>query len=229
MPDSAEKKASVSLYYNKEITGPFVADPAAPFLISFPRTGSHWLRMVMELYFERPLLTRIFFYHEKRDFLALHTHDLDLDIERENVIYLYRDPVDTLFSYLRYYNEPMENAAVVKSRAGFYGRHLHKWLIAEKCTKKKTIVRFEKLRAGDADEFGKICFHFSVPCVRHKLVQCMQRVSKESVRIIVPDDPRVIDLSDDYDSQRELLRSKSGELIMREIFNGRESLREWFE
>jgi len=40
----------------------FLKNADFPWLISFPRTGSHWLRMIMELYFEKPSLRRVFFY-----------------------------------------------------------------------------------------------------------------------------------------------------------------------
>jgi hypothetical protein len=80
-------------------------DPEFPFLVSFPRTGSHWLRMLLELYFERPLLTRTFFFPEKDNYLLLHTHDLELDVKRHNVMYIYRDPVDTIYSQIKYHKE----------------------------------------------------------------------------------------------------------------------------
>ena len=79
----------------------FEDNPDNPYLVSFPRTGSHWLRMVMERYFGRPSLVRVFYYPERNDFLTLHTHDLELDVQRRNVIYLYRDPVETVFSQMR--------------------------------------------------------------------------------------------------------------------------------
>src|SRR5690606_25937856 len=84
----------------------FIADKEKPFLVSFPRTGSHWLRMILELYFERPLLTRTFYYFDKEDdYLLLHTHDMGLTLLRENIIYIHRNPVDTVYSQINYYNQ----------------------------------------------------------------------------------------------------------------------------
>ncbi|MBD3345375.1 MAG: hypothetical protein GF401_09970 [Chitinivibrionales bacterium] len=211
-------KPSVSLYYKKEIVDSFVADPHAPFLVSFPRTGSHWLRMVMELYFERPLLTRIFFFHDKRHFLALHTHDLELDIQRRNVLYLYRNPVDTIFSYLRYYKEDSTDFGVIEERAAFYGRHLNKWLLDEDFTKKKTILCFDRLRKNPETEFPKICDHFDRPFDAIRLERCIAQVSKDHVRTKVPDDPRVIDPARDYDRRREAFRSRYGEYVRSIVF-----------
>ena len=87
---------------DQTIIDKFIANPDNTFLVSFPRTGSHWLRMLTELYFGRPSLVRVFYYSERQDFLMLHAHDLELDVERLRVIYLYRHPVETIFSQLYY-------------------------------------------------------------------------------------------------------------------------------
>ena len=71
----------------------FAEDPNSPWLVSFPRTGSHWLRMMLERYSARPLLPRSFFDHDSTDYLLNHTHDLDFSCTVRRVIYLYRDPV----------------------------------------------------------------------------------------------------------------------------------------
>ena len=72
--------------FDPKVIDAFVSNPDNPFIISFPRTGSHWLRMLMELYFDKPMLTRKFFLLDREDYMAIHTHDDDLDVERSNVI-----------------------------------------------------------------------------------------------------------------------------------------------
>ena len=47
---------------DQKIWQKYTSNPEFPYLVSFPRTGSHWLRNVMELYFEKPSLTRVFLY-----------------------------------------------------------------------------------------------------------------------------------------------------------------------
>ena len=111
---------------NNKIIEKFSANHQNTFLVSFPRTGSHWLRMMMELYFERPSLVRIFYYPERKAYLTLHTHDLNLDVERSNVIYLYRDPVDTIYSQLQYHKEDIYDQERIAFWSDFYGRHLDK-------------------------------------------------------------------------------------------------------
>ena len=53
-------KSGLDRRANSKIVERHIADPEFPYLISFPRTGSHWLRMLMELYFDRPSLTLLF-------------------------------------------------------------------------------------------------------------------------------------------------------------------------
>ena len=88
-----------------EVIKSFTDNPDFPYLVSFSRTGSHWLRMIMELYFEKPSLVRAFYFKDANDFTCYHTHDMDLELRRENVIYLYRNPVETVYSQLCYYKE----------------------------------------------------------------------------------------------------------------------------
>ena len=104
------------------------------YLVSFPRTGSHWLRIIMELYYERPLLTRTFHFPNRRDYLLLHTHDMCLQIVRNDVIYLYRHPVDTIYSQLRYYQEPAHERLRILHWTQRYACHLAKWLVCERFT-----------------------------------------------------------------------------------------------
>ena len=71
-------------------------------MVSFPRCGSHWIRMMVELYFNQPTLSRNFFFPDRTDYILLATHDLELNIRRDSVLYLYRDPVAVVFSQINY-------------------------------------------------------------------------------------------------------------------------------
>jgi hypothetical protein len=44
------------------VTKSFTDNPDFPYLVSYSRTGSHWLRMIMELYFEKLSLVRVFLF-----------------------------------------------------------------------------------------------------------------------------------------------------------------------
>jgi hypothetical protein len=74
-----------------------------PLFISYPRTGAHWINSVMELYFDRPRLREgrpTFLDRSRTDWMWFHDHDLDLQIKHTNVLYMYREPVATIYSYL---------------------------------------------------------------------------------------------------------------------------------
>jgi hypothetical protein len=206
----------------------FEKNPNNTFLISFPRTGSHWLRMLMELYFGRPSLVRVFYYPECNDYLTLHTHDLELDVERDNVIYLYRDAVDTIYSQLRYHNEDMHNRVRIAYWADLYGRHLDKWLHKEKFTKFKTILRYEGLKTAAEGEFQKVCNHFSEPFDTTLFKSVFRRVSKEHVKEKTLHDRQVTNLSKKYSETREHFFEQQGEFVWQVLLNAREYLRQDF-
>ena len=206
----------------------YTDDPSFPFLVSFPRTGSHWLRMIMELYFGRPLLTRTFFNKDRTDYLLLHTHDIDLDIMRGNVVYLYRDPVDTVFSQLMYYKEDITDEERVRHWAGLYGRHLAKWLHDNGFTEKLTVVKYERLRDDPAAEFKKITDHFGVEFDGTRLDEALKGATKEKLKEKTGHDPQVVNLKADYSAKRKQFRTESEGLVWEELLSGREYLKKDF-
>lgn len=220
-------EASVAID-NKAIIESFKANSENTFLVSFPRTGSHWLRMLMELYFGRPSLVRVFYYSKRKDYLTLHTHDLELDVERTNVIYLYRDPVDTIYSQLWYHKEDIYQPKRIAYWGDLYGRHLDKWLHQETFTDLKTVVRYERLKVDMLREFSKICTHFKIVLDEKRLKITAAMVSKENVKEKTPHDPQVIDLTGDYTEHRQRFRTEHGEFVWQFVLNGREYLRQYF-
>lgn len=198
------------------------------FLISFPRTGSHWLRMLMELYFGRPSLVRVFYYPVRKDYLCLHTHDLELDVERTNVIYLYRDPVDTIYSQLRYHKEDSNDRKKINIWADLYGRHLDKWLHQEKFTKQKSVVRYELLKTSPHSEFEKVCNHFGESLNTERFDSVLRRVSRKHVEDKTHHDRRVINLTNAYKEERQDFIAEQGEFVWMELLNGRGHLQQNF-
>jgi hypothetical protein len=191
----------------------FVRDPRNPFLISFPRTGSHWVRIIAELYFERPLLVRTFFYPGREDYLFLHDHDVKLTTRRQNVIYLYRDPVDTVFSRLMYSNEDINDRSRIAYWADLYGRHLDKWLHSERFTTHKTVLSYENLQQAPFNELKKLLHHFNMPLNPSKLQSAIQRVSKETVREYTKHDPQVMSPLADYEQLKEDFRERYKDFV----------------
>ncbi|MCF8069577.1 MAG: sulfotransferase domain-containing protein [Desulfobacterales bacterium] len=208
------EKTDDSVNYEVEIREKFTSDPTFPFLVSFPRTGSHWLRMLMELYFEKPALSRAFVFKNIIDFTCYHRHDNNLSIERENVIYLYRAPVPTVYSQLNYYNEDINDTKKIKYWTEEYVKHLEKWLIIETFTKKKTIISYEGLKNNIFVEFKKITDHFGTLLDTEKLDNASVAASKEALKIKTQHDKKVVTISKNYETQRNDFKRNHKDFIM---------------
>lgn len=213
----------------QDVIEKFVLNTENTFLVSFPRTGSHWLRMIMELYFARPSLVRVFYYPDVTEYLTLHTHDIDLDVERGRVIYLYRDPVDTIFSQLNYYGEPITERERIVYWSDLYGRHLDKWLHSEQFTKHKTILTYEGLKQDIAAEFTKIVQHFGLSLDGKQLAKATGQITKDEVKRKTQHDKQVIPLASTYEVDRREFRNHQGDLVWETLLKDREYLVKCFQ
>lgn len=225
--NSISNKHERSIQVEQKVVERFIADPDFPFLISFPRTGSHWLRMVMELYFEKPSLVRIFYYKDATDFTCYHRHDEDLTIQRQNVIYLYRCPVETIYSQLNYYQEDIDDRERIMYWADLYGRHLAKWLLQEEFTTRKTVITYEGMKKHIQGEFKKICHHFSVTFNRERLQPALTKVTKTEVKRKTLHDRKVINLSAAYRGEKEKFKKGYSSFIMDCIYSANKELKKF--
>lgn len=212
----------------QSIVEAFVANEDNPFLISFPRTGSHWLRMLMELYFERPSLVRVFYFPERADYMFLHTHDIDLDIMRTHVIYLYREPVDTIYSQLNYHKENLDDPARIEHWSDLYGQHLDKWLHQETFTTKKIILTYEEMKRDLASAFSKVTDYFGQMLDPARLEQASSRVTRNEVKRKTAHDPQVMQLGTRYDMSREVFRERHADLVWTTLLRERAHLAQNF-
>jgi hypothetical protein len=186
--------------------------------VSFSRTGSHWLRMIMELYFEKPSLVRAFYFKDATDFTCYHTHDMDLELKRKNVIYLYRNPVETVYSQLCYYKEEPDDQERRSHWTNLYARHLAKWLVQENFTRKKTVITYEGMKLDMYSEFAKICRHFGEELNISKLEGALEKVSKAELKKKTKHDQQVVNLTSSYQDGRDLFKVKYGSALLDEIF-----------
>tara|TARA_R110000824_G_scaffold389160_1_gene585111 strand:+ start:4118 stop:4897 length:780 start_codon:yes stop_codon:yes gene_type:complete len=174
-----------------------------PLFISYPRTGSHWINAVMELYLDRPRLPPVratFLDSSRSDWGWFHDHDTiawdTLHIKSEGpfgVIYLYRNPVDTVFSWIIYnFNngqslkklpiDRLNNLVTAVSQQ--YRDHLNKWLIE---TPAKVSVRYENFRKDPVEEFSKIHSYWYGPdnmenkYNREQAQSCFNMVTQEAL------------------------------------------------
>jgi hypothetical protein len=205
---------------DKALIASFTDDRTFPYLVSFPRTGSHWLRMLMELYFEKPSLVRAFYYKDAVDFSCYHHHDEDLTLSgRDNVIYLYRNPVDTVYSQLRYYKQKTDDEQKIREWSCLYGRHLQKWLINERCPDRKTVLSYEGLSTDLHNEFSKLVAHFGQVLDAGRLDDVARQVSKTSLKKRTSHDKQVVNTSESYAEERDRFRSLYTAIIFSEIYS----------
>lgn len=211
-----------------EVIKTFTDDPDFSYLVSFSRTGSHWLRMIMELYFEKPSLVRAFYFKDATDFTCYHTHDMDLNLRRENVLYLYRNPVETVYSQLCYYKEDPDDQERRRHWTNLYARHLSKWLVLEDFTRKKTVITYEGMKSNMHREIEKICGHFGKDFDSAKLDSVLTKVSKDELKKKTKHDQQVVNLSDSYRNERDVFNEKYGKLIFDELYATDPSLKKFF-
>ena len=225
--ESASEQGSYPVT-DREVIRAFIADPEHTFLVSFPRTGSHWLRMMMERYFERPSLTRVFYYPERTDYLTLHTHDLDLDLKRREVIYLYREPVATIYSQLNYHRLETDNRQAIVAWSNLYGQHLAKWLHDEDFSTHKTTLRYTQLQQDLVPTFEKICRHFGSELDPARLEAIARELTLPHTRAKTTHDPQAVNTSQVYRQNRDRFREEQGDLVWETVLSGRPFLEDFF-
>jgi Zn-finger nucleic acid-binding protein len=143
---------------------------------------------------------------------------MDLKLQRENVIYLYRNAIDTIYSQLRYYKENPDDQERRRHWADLYARHLSKWLVNENFTRKKTVLTYEGMKSHMAGEFAKVCSHFGEELDAGRLENVLARVSKEELKKKTRHDSQVVDLTGEYENERENFRNKYSDYIFEEIY-----------
>jgi hypothetical protein len=159
-----------------------------PLFISYPRSGSNWVNCVMELYFDRPRLrdgpvTFLKDRDKRKDYMWFHDHDIfsDLVVGHNNVIYLYRNPVDVIFSKLMAEKKSIMEIDI-NHECSLLRNNLTKYLLSE--FKAKTFIYYGTLKRGDYySEFEKFIKFFDKEATvdRVKLDKAIRMVKKQDV------------------------------------------------
>lgn len=205
----------------------FAQNPDNTYLVSFPRTGSHWLRALIELGLGKPTLTRVLYLIGRTDYVLLHDHDDDMVLRRRDVIYLYRDPVETVFSQMSYREDAIDDEAVFHCTEA-YGRHLERWILQDTWTTRKTFVTYEGLQTDVLSEMTKVANHLGLPANPVKIARAARRATRQNIAERSAWNPKVIRLSPDYEILRRQFRERYSGLVWRTLLLGRDGLRPFF-
>ena len=197
----------------KRFIRPYESNPDFPALISFPRTGSHWFRAVLEKYADRPLLHRSFFHHKNADFLLTHRHDEALALRRRHVIYMHRWPTDVIFSQLNYYQQDTEDDNLIRFWSHQYALHLIHWLYTEQFTRKKLVISYRELKEEPAKLYSQVCDHLGLDFNESALLDVYQQMDKQTVKSLT-DDEQAVNRDPDYNQRRQSFLSSKAELIL---------------
>lgn len=195
-----------------------------PVIISYPRSGSNWLNSIMELYFNRPRLRISYTSLIKDDgnYMWFHDHDTysDLKLSHNNILYLYRDPCDVIFSLamVDYYNDPLDSLNIIKliDKEIYLLKQHHK-----KYLNSFGSISYENCKDNLADEFKKINRFFKIkePVNIDRLNECLKKTSKKNL-ISKCIDKKYFNnkmLNSNYEIKRGAFHEKYGKQIYNEL------------
>jgi len=191
-----------------------------PVFISYPRSGSHWINGLMELYFERPRLRHgpASWFPNRQDYMWFHDHDIhsDLELGHSKVMYLVRDPRDVIFSLLTAEHDQITDE-LVKEQIDLLKKHYLKYMKSSSCC----VVSYHNMKEDPHHEFVKITEWFGQHVFYPmKLDEALHKVSKKRV-IDKAVDKRYFNknmLTSGYEDDRQEFVSKYGKLIKEGLF-----------
>lgn len=188
-----------------------------PWLVSFPRTGSHRLRVMLELFFDRPMLTRHFFEHDNDDWLLMHDHDDRLTLEPNGpVIYLWREPIPTVFSQMTYLHGNNIDAWVegqVRGVADAYHANLSRWLGDDAPRRPSVVVTYEAMSADMPEALASVVGFLGGQPDAERVRDLEKQVTEDLVASKSAYNDRVMDTRDDKARRRDAFSDRFGGLI----------------
>jgi hypothetical protein len=174
-----------------------------PRLVSFPRTGSHWFRYVMEVAIEQPAIVSSYYYPNPDKCWGLHIHDRWLDNKDvpptrnlKNVIYLFRDGIDTVYSMLRYDKTIPDNwdgtrsetiDYEVQAATLQYKEHLERWRFKRDDIERCLEVRYENLMKHPKQVFQEVFNFLGLEVSDEKLEYAINDATKEKIDSLIVD------------------------------------------
>ena len=204
------------------------AYPNAVAVVGFYRTGTHWLCRLIQEYFGHLIVNRGegegfgsvappwgFFHHDILGYMdAPH-----------RAVYLYRDPVDTMFSWSQMVGTWEYTWDNIRSGAEKYGKHLARWL-APGYAMHLAVMRYERMR----EDFPRICLLANQE-VNEGRLDCIFARATEERRLTTREHNQRWDFptGPEYADARAGFRSEHAALVWKTVLAGREWLQLHFD
>ena len=179
-------------------------------LVSYPRTGSHWLRVLLEKYTGDTCFVRGFYDKSPKNFWGFHVHNREINKfepsegvvdNLEKVIYLYREPCDTIFSLLKYekiikeawkgkVDDMIEEKTI--QYAHEYQKHLERWKINNSDVGQMLLINYNDLKNNPEETFKKIVLFLNYEWNGKKFNTTYNETNKQSIKKVTLHDNSVI-------------------------------------
>lgn len=176
-------------------------------MVSYPRSGSHMIRIILEQYTNRPLIPRTFLHYDKSNPILCHFHYYFENYSNERIIFLYRNPVDVVFSHIVFDKNEI-NIKNVNIYVEKYIEHFKYWMI--KNTEKNIfIIKFENFLKNSEKIFIDILKYIDENIIydEEKFQNIYKKTNKKYISELTNDIPllknRVICQDENYENKRE--------------------------
>jgi hypothetical protein len=190
----------------------------------------------MEAYLKQPCLPRSFFFPLKKPW-SIHVHDraVGKTIKSEGpignldtVIYLYRSPIDVIFSQLKYDSKipvgwtPKERSpeleADVKKLMGEYSTHLKRWRFENTDISNILEITYENLKDDVIGTVTKVLEFINQDVNTERLREICKEIDPQAIKLLTSHDQSVIndqslETPRTYDQERCHFKNTFGEEI----------------
>ena len=130
---------------------------------------------------------------------------------------------------MQYHKEPLADTDKVLYWTELYAQHLKKWLIDEKFTQKKAVVKYEQLLLSPHVEFSKITSFFEMDFNKDCFDKCVSQISKEQLKEKTAHDAQVVNLSMEYETTRQRFKDDHSDFIWEALLKEHKGMINFFK
>lgn len=189
-------------------------DLTFPRLVSYPRTGSHWLRILMEKYTGIPSAVQSFFDSRPQKIWGFHIHDRIIGhwepsegptMELKKVVYLYRNPIDTIYSQMKYHKDlsvgwdGSSNEHISRKVDEYieeYYRHIRRWVFNNQDISEILIVKYEDLVDKPSETFRQVLEFLNFEWDEVKFTEVYSFCDKQLTKKVTPHDENALNIEE---------------------------------